>query len=116
MLGDMVSGCINHSAVEAVARCKQCGKPVCGQCVVRGPTGNFCCEPCQQKNELFAKKAQDLDRKGQMGPGSTRGGSIFGKLVAFVILLVILAVGAAYLNLPVVGPLVRQYLPFLPLP
>ncbi|MCX5759884.1 MAG: hypothetical protein NTU83_15550, partial [Candidatus Hydrogenedentes bacterium] len=93
-----------------------CGKPVCGQCVVKGPTGNFCCESCQQKNEMFAKRAQDLEKTGRMGPGAARGGSIVGKLIALVVLLAILAVAAAYLNVPVVGPLVRQYLPFLPLP
>ncbi len=116
MLGGMMSACINHSAVEAVARCKQCGKPLCGQCVVKGATGNFCGATCQQQNEMFAKKAQDLEKKGALGPGTSSGGSIIGKLVALVLLLAILAVAAAYLNVPVVGPLVRQYLPFLPLP
>lgn len=111
MLGDMASGCINHSAVEAVARCKQCGKPVCGQCVVKGPTGSFCSESCQQKNEMFTKKARDLEKKGNMGPGAASGGSMIGKIVALLVVLAILAVAAAYLNVPVVGPLVRQYLP-----
>ena len=115
MLGGVASGCINHSAVEAVARCKQCGKPVCGQCVVKGPTGSFCSEECQQKNELFTKKAQDLEKKGKLGPGAASGGgSIIGKLVALVIFLVIAALASAYLNIPVIGPIVRQWLPFLP--
>jgi len=61
MLEGTKSGCINHPGVEALARCKQCGKPVCGACVVSGPAGNFCSEGCKEKFQTFMSKAQHLD-------------------------------------------------------
>jgi hypothetical protein len=36
--------CVNHSGVPAVAYCQNCGKPLCAQCVRKGPTGQILCE------------------------------------------------------------------------
>ena len=62
MLDGRLSSCINHSSVAATARCKQCGKPVCGACVVSSPFGSFCSDVCREKFETFAKRAQELER------------------------------------------------------
>lgn len=55
------SKCTVHSGFEAVARCKQCGKPFCSQCQVKGPTGLFCCSDCKDSHEAFTARAQQLD-------------------------------------------------------
>lgn len=36
--------CVNHSGVPAAAYCQNCGKPLCTQCVRRGPAGQILCE------------------------------------------------------------------------
>ena len=36
--------CVNHSGVPAVAYCQTCGKPLCSQCVRKGPAGQILCE------------------------------------------------------------------------
>ncbi len=56
-----LSGCINHPSIEAVGRCKQCGKPFCSTCEIPGPTGKFCSDPCKQRHEVFVKRAAKLD-------------------------------------------------------
>ena len=61
MSSGTLSGCINHPSIEAVGRCKQCGKPFCRTCEILGPTGKFCAEECKQRHEIFVKRASKLD-------------------------------------------------------
>ncbi len=63
------TGCINHPGIESVARCRQCGKPVCGTCVVIGPLGKFCDESCRDRHAHFINNAQkqDLERGMRFG-------------------------------------------------
>jgi len=62
------SGCINHPAVEAVARCKQCGKPLCSDCRLVTEDGLFCSDRCAQMAHVFTVKSRDLEeRKGRRG-------------------------------------------------
>ncbi|GMV99877.1 MAG: hypothetical protein AMXMBFR84_10160 [Candidatus Hydrogenedentota bacterium] len=80
------SVCINHTGVEAVGRCKQCGKPFCNACKVMGPTGLFCSDDCKVKHENFVKKAAEYDhKKGGIGLGHT-----IGKLIKYAVVLAIL--------------------------
>jgi len=118
MLDATASGCINHPGVEAAYRCKQCGKPVCNTCVVKGPTGNFCGEPCKERHQGFIQRAQDMQQN------SRRTGQV-GKVRRFLIRAVIFLVAvcglgfvALYFDIPVVAGLVRKALgfaaPYLP--
>lgn len=84
------SACVNHPGVEAVIRCKQCGKPVCSACMVSGPSGRFCSDGCQQRHFAFMKRAQELETK-KRAPG---GLAMLRKIVAAV-LVIGAAVGAA---------------------
>jgi hypothetical protein len=34
--------CANHADRNALAYCAGCGNPLCGECVVRLSTGNYC--------------------------------------------------------------------------
>ena len=111
--------CINHPSVQAVARCKQCGKAVCSSCVHRGPTGNFCCEECKEKHQAFIKRAQDMDdrpNKGQFVSSMAVKRWLF-RLVGVAVLVVIVAVALSYLGVSVpvlsrIGKAVRDLLPF----
>jgi TM2 domain-containing membrane protein YozV len=38
--------CVNHKDVAATAYCQNCGKPLCVNCVRKGPGGQILCEPC----------------------------------------------------------------------
>lgn len=69
MMGAKTIGCINHPGVEALGRCRQCGKPVCSQCGVTGSKGIYCCEVCRDKHEDFLQRAQGMDLEGPRGPG-----------------------------------------------
>ncbi len=116
MVAPTASGCINHPGVEAVARCKQCGKPVCGACVVTGPTGRFCGDPCKEKHEKFIERAQDMQRNSKSTGGLQKLKTLLVKLVMFIVAIGALGFAAVYFDIPVVGDLVRKVLPFLPLP
>jgi len=120
MLSPSVSGCINHPGVEAVARCKQCGKPACASCVVSGPTGQFCSEACKDRHEKFIERAQQLQERSRSTGTFKKLKTFIIKLVILIIALVILGFAALQFDLPVVSDFVRKalqllhtYLPFL---
>lgn len=112
------SGCVNHPGVEAVARCKACHKPVCGMCVVAGPTGQFCSESCKEKHEAYVKRAQQLDRTSRRTGQLTKLRRFLVKLVIFVVAIGALAFGAIYFQIPVLKTVVQKALhvvsPYLP--
>lgn len=114
MVKPTASGCINHPAIEAVARCKQCGKPVCGACLVTGPTGRFCSDTCKDKHEKFIGRAQDMQRNARSTGTLTKVISLATKLVILLVAVGFLGFIAAYLNLPVVGGPARQVLSYVP--
>ncbi len=74
MSSGTLSGCVNHPSIEAVGRCKQCGKPFCGTCEILGPTGKFCSDPCKQRHEVFVKRASKLD-------DMRKTSGVFGKMM-----------------------------------
>jgi hypothetical protein len=112
MAGGLKSSCINHPTIEAIGRCKQCGKPYCSTCEVVGATGRFCSEECQKSHEVFVQRAAKLDNM-------RAGSGFFGKLIvvakrvlAFAIGLVIILVVLAFLgvDIPVVSPMLNDAL------
>lgn len=107
MLEASVSGCINHPGVEAVIRCKQCGKPVCGACVVVAASGRYCSEACQQKNDIFMQRAAQLEVKTQ-GKFALRLREWIGKIVALLLVLLALGLLATFVNIPVLSELVYR--------
>jgi len=101
MAKGLASGCINHPGIEAIGRCKQCGKPYCGTCQIVGPTGKFCSEQCKTNHEVFTQRAQQLDT---MKKSSTVGAKLFilaKKLIVFAIAALIIAVVLAFLGVQV---------------
>lgn len=110
MLDGKLSGCINHPGVEATVRCKQCAKPVCGSCVVTGPTGRFCSIECRDRHEAFVKRARELK-------DAPRRSHWLRNLRRFAVRAVLSAAGlaaagygAVRLNIPVAADAVRWLL------
>ena len=103
------SSCINHPAVEAVGRCKQCGRPFCSTCRVQGPTGNFCSEACRFKHEEFTKRAQKLDTMSRGGGFVVKIYWFLKKLAVFALAALLIAVVVHYLgvDVPIVSPFIR---------
>ena len=101
MASGMVSVCVNHPSVQATGRCKQCSKPFCDACVIKGPTGNFCSAACKTRHEAYVQRAAALD-------DMRRDTSFFAKLwiwirklLVFAIVALVLAVAAHFLGVHV---------------
>ena len=107
------SGCINHPGVEAVARCKQCGKPVCSACLVTGPTGNFCSQACKEKHQEFIKRAQSLQRSSRGAGNMRKLGRFAIKLVIFLVVVGAICLAALRYPIPVLSDVVRAGLGFI---
>ncbi len=104
----MFTGCIHHPAVVAVAHCHQCAKPVCGGCVVVGPTGKFCSSECRDKHERFMKNAQGRDLVGNPGGGFLHVvRKAVGRVVALAVLLFALGVIGTFFEVPMLSEWTR---------
>ena len=103
------SNCINHPVAPAKARCKQCGKPVCGVCIVAGPTGQFCSDACREKHELFIGQTKEYDVKARStGLGILhRFWKLLGGLLGLSAVLFTLGVIATIVEIPVLSGIVR---------
>jgi len=101
------SGCINHPGVEATHRCKQCNKPVCGACVVPGPTGRFCSTACKEQHEAFTQRAQRMDGKARSGLGA-RLRKLVGALILAAAVCFALGVVGSIFTVPVLSDIVFE--------
>lgn len=109
------SGCINHPGVEAAIRCKQCGRPACSACRVKGPTGDFCSEECKEKHQSFVQRAQQMDAMKKAKRGIPFGQWIRKIIIlAIVVIFLVVLAGMFGIEIPFLTPLVRGFLPFLP--
>lgn len=107
---NLASACPNHPSIEAVGRCKQCGKPFCSTCETKGPTGRFCSAACKEQHESFVERAKQLD---DMRKGTSLGAKAWNltkKVLVFALAIVILGVIATYfgINVPVISDMVRS--------
>lgn len=101
------SVCLNHPGVEAVGRCKQCGRPFCNACKIQGPTGLFCCEACKQKHESFTQRVGSLDAQQKRSAGffaTLR--KAFNLALALLVIAVILGIAGSVFQIPVLSPIV----------
>ena len=106
MVGAKTIGCINHPNLEAIGRCRQCSKPVCSNCGVRGAKGLYCSDICREKHEQFMERAKDTDLE-----RATRRGLFFhlrkliGSLIMLGVVLFALGFTAYHIFIPVLTPL-----------
>ena len=61
------SRCLNHPERKAVARCKQCHKPLCPHCAMKKPGGVFCSEECFENMGSFQNRVEELDARKKSG-------------------------------------------------
>ncbi len=102
------TACIHHPAVEAIAHCHQCSTPVCGRCVVAGPTGRFCSFECREKHEQFVEKARDCDVNGKQGGRFSRAvRKLFGYLVFLAAVLFCLGILCTMYEVPLLSEWTR---------
>lgn len=109
MLEGTQSGCINHPGIEGRYRCKQCGTPVCGGCVQKAPSGNFCSVGCREKYDTFVERARTVGADMKKGPKAglfTRLKSALGKLLLVLLVLAGLAVAGTLWPIPILSDLV----------
>jgi len=108
------ASCVSHPGNDVVARCRQCTKPVCGLCVVVGPTGKFCSDTCREQHEQFMRSAQQQDlRKDPHAGLFTHFRRFVMKLVMYAVALLALATVLTHLeivDIPVVGDIINRYL------
>ncbi|MCX8064521.1 MAG: hypothetical protein N3G21_05035 [Candidatus Hydrogenedentes bacterium] len=105
MLDGRLSSCINHPAVSATARCKQCGKPLCPACVVSSPLGTFCSEVCRERFEGFTKRVQEIDQRSTRAKWnvSVYVRKILSFLLSIIVVLVLVGVVGTIFNIPVIS-------------
>ena len=113
MVGAKSIGCINHPNLEAIGRCKQCGKPVCSSCGIRTTAGFYCSDICREQHETFMQRAKDMDLD-----RATRRGLFFhtrnliGSLIMLSAVLFALGFTAYHISIPVLTPLTLKALNF----
>ncbi len=81
------SRCFTHTERTAVARCKQCHKPLCERCVKKMPGGIYCSDECYKKAASFHDRVEKLDAQTKRGPGL---GRLVGRLVILAVVIAIL--------------------------
>jgi hypothetical protein len=81
--------CLNHTDRTAVARCKQCHKPICEKCVKKMPGGVYCSDECYQNMLAFQNRVKRLDEAAK--PKSAFG-RLMGKLFTAVAVLIVVAI------------------------
>jgi len=112
MVSGTLSSCVNHPSIEATGRCKQCSKPFCDTCAVRGPTGIFCSQECKQRHEAYVQRAAKLDDMRRDTSFFAKSWIWIRKLIVFAIVALIIGVVLHYLGVtvPVLSDLLIQYL------
>ena len=81
------SRCINHPDRTAVARCKQCHKPLCQRCVQKMPGGIYCSQACYEKMGSFQKRVEEIDKRPK---AKLSLGGIIGRAIGPIIVIAIL--------------------------
>lgn len=110
MAKGLSSTCTVHPGFEAIGRCKQCSKPFCSECQVKGPTGIFCCQECKETHEQFIQRAQQLDNMKKESSGLPSFLILLRKIIFISFALIIVGVGLHYfgIEVPVLSQLIRN--------
>jgi hypothetical protein len=82
--------CINHDYRDAVCRCRQCHKPLCGECQLITEEGIFCGEECYEKAKAFHTRVAKMEPQEKPKRRLPAGLGCFLKLVIFVLVVAII--------------------------
>ena len=110
MAGGLSSNCTTHPGFEAIGRCKQCGKPFCSKCQIKGPTGIFCCPECKETHEAFTTRAQQFDSMRRDSTTFEKIKITIRKVVMTALFILIIAVIFHFVgvDIPVVSDTIRS--------
>lgn len=56
----MSGECFFHEGRAAAARCRQCGRPVCADCLRKTADGSFCGDQCATAGAAFELRKEEL--------------------------------------------------------
>lgn len=114
MMGAKTIGCINHPGMEAIGRCRQCGKPVCKQCGLTGAKGIYCSEVCKEKHEQFIQRAGNLEPTRGYRPGiGFRLRQLLGVLITMAAIVCVLGMVSYLTYIPLLTDLTTRVLSLL---
>jgi hypothetical protein len=85
-----VGKCINHDYRDAVSRCRQCHKPLCGECQLVTEEGIFCSKACYRKGKVFHKRATAMEARKKSGKRVPAFIGCLLKLALFVLVIVLI--------------------------
>ena len=83
------SKCINHDYRDAVGRCRQCHKPLCGECQLVTEEGVFCGEECYGKAKAFHARVAAMGPQEKPKRRLPAGLGCLLKLTVFVLIVVL---------------------------
>jgi hypothetical protein len=83
------SKCINHDYRDAVGRCRQCHKPLCGECQLVTEEGVFCGEECYEKAKAFHARVAAMEPQEKSKRRLPAGLGCLLKLAVFVLIVVL---------------------------
>ncbi len=81
--------CINHDYRDAVSRCRQCHKPLCGECQLVTEEGIFCSKECYGKAEVFHKRVAAMESRKKRRKRLPAFIGCFLKIAVFVLVVVL---------------------------
>lgn len=83
-----MADCFFHTGRPAVARCSQCGRPLCSFCRKVTELGIFCSDECAQTGKIHAERLKKIEEQRASYYGSKWSG--FAKIIKLIVFLAIL--------------------------
>lgn len=102
-----LGGCAHHPGIEAVTRCRQCGTPLCKNCIVPGETGTFCSTACSEKHKKFREQAKELDLKPRRPGFGEKFRKFMGQVVLMGIIIALIGAISYFIEIPVLSGFTR---------
>ncbi len=65
----MDAKCFNHPEELAVAKCTDCGKPICRECLVYREGSVYCSEECAIRRKTLGDSLHSKLERSRQGPG-----------------------------------------------
>ena len=81
--------CINHDYRDAVSRCRQCHKPLCGECQFVTEEGIFCGEACHDKARIFHERIGSLKTQEKPASRASRTVKVLIKLTVLGLVIIL---------------------------
>jgi len=84
--GSRVSYCLRHQDRPTETRCATCLKPICSECTLDAPEGNFCGAECHEKRVAYNERKESMAHQ----PKDSLGVKLVRWLVPWVVPVLLL--------------------------